>query len=236
MHQHTLALVLLLCLAGIAPSSYSACIPTDPYLAGMPGDTVNLHCDPNGADWSYLWLVSENVENGKIVLEQSGPALSFTVPETGYADAYYIHISVTNGPCIGEACTLLKIEGQAECSITTKQPTTIYVGDRRSYEYSTKHTPSDLNQRWWIFPEDKFPEDPSKISYQGHQNYRIDDGNSIAVIWKDIADRWGPGKYIISTGYYDQGPPYQYRDSCQLNIIVMDRLSVDISLVQDEAV
>jgi hypothetical protein len=237
-----LATIFVICLIGIASNASAvvdvACTPTirDPVA---PGDQIDLRGPEVPADqkalgitWSYQWTVKENDAGGQIVAQQIGPerAFSYIVPTENYAKSYYVDLMVTADQaalCINEACMLFPIEKPGECEIKTEQPTEVCISDTLEHKYATVATPGQVNQRWWIFPEDKFPE-PSKISYNGHGEYQAGDGDAITVNWNGIAKN--SGIYVVFTGYYAKKAPYAYQGSCQKRIIVVDVPSAEIAI------
>ncbi len=235
------AIVFLICLVSVASNASAvaagSCTPTVQSPVA-PGDQIDLR-GPDvpddqkllGITWKYQWTVRKNDASGEIVVQQEGQTISFIVPTEGYADAYYFDLMVTAEQatlCINEACMLFPIEKPGECQITSDKPDQICISDTSEYKYSTGATPGQVNQRWWIFPEDKFPKDPSQISYNGHTEYKAGDGNSITVNWNSVAKK--SGVYIVFTGYYAKKAPYAYQGSCQKRVTVADIPSAAISI------
>jgi hypothetical protein len=224
--------------SSIAPPVGGECTPSirDPIA---PGDQIDLRGPEVPADqkalgitWSYQWTVKENDAGGQIIIQQTGDerAFSYVVPTENYAKSYYIDLMVTANEatlCINEACMLFPIEKPGECEIKTEQPDQVCISDTQEHKYATVATPGQVNQRWWVFPEDKFPE-PSKISYSGHTEYKAGDGDVIGVNWNSVAKK--SGFYVVFTGYYAKKAPYAYQGSCQKRIAVVDVPSAEIAI------
>jgi len=203
-----------------------------------PGDQIDLRGPDVTADqkelgvtWTYQWTVKENDASGSTVAQYDTQSISFIVPDTKYANSYYFDLMVTAGKtatqtdakqpmlCVNEACMKFPIVPAGECKIETKAPDSVCISDKESYTYITAPTPSQVNQRWWIFPLDKLPKDVSQISYEGHTVYKAGDGNSISVNWNDVAKE--SGVYVVFSGYYATKPPYKYQGSCQMRVTVV---------------
>jgi hypothetical protein len=233
----------MICLIGIASNVSAApavaeCTPSirDPVA---PGDQIDLRGPEVPADqkalgitWTYQWTVKENDASGKTVAQKSGSdrAFSYVVPTDGYTKSYYIDLMVTADQatlCINEACMLFPIEKPGECKIETDQPTQVCITDTMVHKYFTVATPSQVNQRWWIFPADQFP-DSNKIAYNAFTEFAVGDGSSIGVNWNSQAQK--SGIYVVFTGYYAKKSPYAYQGSCQKRITVVDVPSADIAI------
>jgi hypothetical protein len=204
-----------------------------------PGDQIDLRGPEVPADqkalgitWSYQWTVKENDAGGKTIAQQIGPerAFSYVVPTDGYAKSYYIDLMVTADQatlCINEACMLFPIEKPGECEIKTEQPTQVCITDTLEHNYATVQTPGQVNQRWWIFPSEAFPE-PSQIAYNAYTEFSVGDKDSIGVNWNHQAQ--SSGIYVVFTGYYAKKSPYAYQGSCQKRITVVDVPSAEIAI------
>ncbi len=231
------ALIILLCLMSIIVGAYAddqqtashaGCTPVTQSVVA-PGDIINLKGPDVAADqaalgitWDYQWTVKENDANGKTVQQSSGQNFAFNVPATSYAKNYYIDLMVTAHQaslCINEACMLFPIVAPGQCTISTTQPTQICVSDTSGYSYTTAATPSQVNQRWWIFPLAKLPSDPSTLGYNDQATYKIGDGNSISVNWNAVSGG-NSGTYVVLTAYYAK-KSNAYQGSCQMRITVV---------------
>ncbi len=245
--------ILFLCIASILSAanaespgtangqpSTAVCNPGQDQDPVTPGDTINLEAPdvPDdqkalGVTWTYQWTVKKNDASGDIILPQGTErTFSFSVPKENYEDAYYIDLMVTaiDLPlCINEACMRFPIKQPGACTITTDKPTTICISDTSSYSYSTADTPVNTKQRWWIFPQNEFP-DPSEIKWGEYGTYKVgNDKNSIAVNWNTQA-AGGSDKYIIFTGYYAKNKPDEPQGYCQLLVTVADVPSAAIAI------
>ncbi|MFB3763659.1 MAG: hypothetical protein ACE14P_00255 [Methanotrichaceae archaeon] len=235
--NYKIALVCIVCLVGILSNATAVVSPDQPISACSPviqnpvapGDEIDLKGPDVPADqkelgisWAYQWTVKENDASGKIVATQTGQTLAFVVPTSNPAANYYIDLMVTAEQatlCINEACMKFPIVAPGPCEIKTSQPQTVCISDTSNYGYSTVATPSQVNQRWWIFPLDSFP-DPTKIGYNDQASYKIGDGSSISVVWNKIANG-DSGTYVVYSAYYAKKSPYAYQGSCQMRINVV---------------
>lgn len=238
-----MALAILLCLANIVanvsaavtPDSSPAptgCTPTTQAVVA-PGDIINLKGPDVAADqaalgitWDYSWTVYENDANGKNVQQSTGQNFAFTVPTANPAKNYYIDLMVTAHQaqlCINEACMVFPIVKPGPFTITApaNQASQICVSDTGSYSYtSSQDTPSQVNQRWWIFPLANLPSDPSTLGYNDQGTYHVGDGNSISVNWNTVS-QGKSGTYVILSAYYAKKSPYVYQGSAQMRTTVV---------------
>ncbi len=243
MFGQRMAILFIICLLGIASTASAvvnvACTPTvrDPVA---PGDQIDLRGPEVPADqkalgitWSYQWTVRENDAGGQIVAQQIGNerAFSYVVPTEKYAKSYYIDLMVTAEQaalCINEACMLFPIEKPGQCEIKNDDLSNqVCITDTNKHKYETVATPGQVNQRWWIFPSDKFPE-PAQIAYNAYTEYAVGNGNSIEVNWNSQAPK--SGFYMVFTGYYAKKSPYAYQGSCQKRITIVDVPSADFKI------
>lgn len=242
------ALLTFLCLAavfGIASAVVAVpapvgCTPTTQAVVA-PGDVITLKGPDVAADqaalgitWDYQWTVKETDANGATVATYTTQSMSFTVPATGYKSYYYIDLMVTAHQaqlCINEACMSFPIVAPGACTITQAPAgDKICVSDTSSYTYSTAATPSQVNQRWWIYPVANLPNDVSKISYNDIGTHYVGDGNSISVNWNTQSGGVS-GTYVVITGYYAKKPPYAFQSSCQMrvNIIAVPSSAISVT-------
>lgn len=245
------ALILFLCLSLFAAANIAfaqttssptpaGCTPTtQPVVA--PGDIITLKGPDVAADqaalgitWDYQWTVKENDANGAVVKQSTGQSFSFTVPATGYKDNYYIDLMVTAHQaqlCINEACMKFPIVAPGPCTIASKpEADKICVSDTSSYTYSTAATPSQVNQRWWIFPLASLP---TTVGYNDQANNRVGDGNSITINWNKQSGGVS-GTYVVYTAYYAKKSPYAFQGTCQYRVAIVAVPSSTISITSGD--
>jgi len=191
-----------------------------------PGDVIDLRGPDVPADqkalgitWDYMWTVKENDASGGTVTTFDTQAISFTVPTEKPAKSYYFELMVTAHQaqlCINQACMSFPIVAPGQCTITTSAPSQICISDAEKYTYSTAATPSQVNQRWWVFPLEKLPE---KVDYNSYTEYKVGDGSSVAINWNSLAKE--SGTYVVYSGYYGKKSPYAFQGSCQVRPAVV---------------
>jgi hypothetical protein len=192
-----------------------------------PGDTIDLkgpdvpaNQQALGINWDYSWTVRKDDVSGEVVATFETQSISFAVPTSDYAPNYYIEMMVTAreaSTCINQACMTFPIVTPGQCSITTDADDQICITDSDEYEYSTADTPSQVNQRWWVF---KQGEVPASIQYNGNANSRVGDGSSINIAWNGIAEQ--SGTYVVLTGYFGKKSPFALQGSCQKQVVIVD--------------
>jgi hypothetical protein len=240
-----LALILLMCLTATmliilpvaATGLTTTCTPSTQSPVA-PGETIDLRGPDVTADqqtlgitWDYLWTIKENDASGATVVQYSTQAISFVVPTTGYKPNYYFDLMVTAHQaqlCINEACMKFPVVAPGQCSITTDAPNEVCVTDTTSYHYSTAATPSNVVQRWWIFPEAGLPSPITTLTYNGNSQNKVGDGNSITVNWH-TASGGQSGVYVVVTAYFSPKTKV-YQGSCQKQVFVVAVPSSTISV------
>jgi len=209
-----------------APQIAGGCAPVQQQPVA-PGDTIDLK-GPDvpasqqalGINWDYRWTVKENSVGGSTVATSVNKSISFAVPASNYASNYYIEMYVTAREattCVNQACMTFPIVTPGQCSITTDADDQICITDPERYRYNTAGTPSQVNQRWWVF---KQGEVPATIQYNGNANSRVGDGSSINIAWNGVAQQ--SGTYVVLTGYFGKKSPYVLQGSCQKQVVIAD--------------
>jgi len=230
--KRNLALVVLLCLMGMISSAVAAvavggsCTPAQQQQVA-PGDIIDLNGPDVPADqqalgihWDYLWTVKEENAGGKTVTTFQTKSISYTVPTTGFAKNYYFELMVTAHEaqlCINQACMTFPIVKPGPCTINTDGPEQVCITDEGKYKYSTAETPSQVSQRWWVFPKDKVP---ATIEYNSNTEFKVGDGSSVEIAWNKAAPK--SGTYVVFTGYFAKKSPYAFQGSCQKQVAVVD--------------
>jgi len=204
--------------AGCTPVLQQPVAPGD--IIDLKGPDVPASQQALGINWDYSWTVRKDDAGGEIVATFDTQSISFAVPTTDYAENYYFEMLVTAREaslCINQACMTFPIVTPGECSIDTDAEDQICITDSDEYEYSTADTPSQVNQRWWVF---KQGEVPANLEYNGNANSRVGDGSSISIAWDGIAEE--SGTYVILTGYFGKKSPFVLQGSCQKQVVIVD--------------
>ena len=204
--------------AGCTPVLQQPVAPGD--IIDLKGPDVPASQQALGINWDYSWTVRKDDAGGEIVATFDTQIISFAVPTTDYAENYYFEMLVTAREaslCINQACMTFPIVTPGQCSISTDADDQICITDSDEYEYSTADTPSQVNQRWWVFKQGEVPEN---LEYNGNANSRVGDGSSINIAWDGIAEE--SGTYVILTGYFGKKSPFVLQGSCQKQVVIVD--------------
>jgi hypothetical protein len=180
-----------------------------------------------GITWKYKWITTDStgtvVDQTAEIEGESGRTYQYTVPKTGYAEWYSVELYVTAvqaDTCINQACTKFRVLMPNDCSMeSSPEETIICTEDDIEYTYSTGSIPSEVRQRWWIFPEAEFP-GADQVTWGGYGSYKVagSDTNSITTNWHNMAT----GKYVVFTGYFPKtGNDKTPLGSCQMTITIV---------------